>query len=67
MQQNDITRQWDRHLIPQNEFLVVVVVTQLLVFKTHGATHFSVLGFLNAVGGRLAAASGDARETTFLW
>jgi len=26
-----------------------------------------VLGFLNAVGGRLAAASGDPRETAFLW
>jgi len=25
------------------------------------------LDFLNAVGGRLAAASGDPRETSFLW
>jgi len=33
----------------------------------HGATHSSVLDFLNAVGGRLAAASGDPQETSFLW
>jgi len=27
----------------------------------------AVLEFLNAVGGHLAAASGDPRETSFLW
>jgi len=32
-------------------------------FETHGTTHSSV----NAVGGRLAAASGNPRETSFLW
>ena len=26
-----------------------------------------MMDFLNAVGGRLAAASGDPRETSFLW
>ena len=40
---------------------------QPLAFETHGATHSSALDFLNAVGGRLAAASGDPRETAFLW
>jgi len=39
---------------------------QLLVFETHGATHSSALDFLNAVGGCLAAASGDPREISFL-
>ena len=38
-----------------------------LAFETHGATHSSVLDFLNAVGGRSAAESGDPRETSFLW
>ena len=39
---------------------------QPLAFETHGVTHSSALDFLNAVGGRLAAASGDPRETSFL-
>ena len=30
-----------------------------LAFETHGATHSSALDFLNAVGGRSAADSGD--------
>ena len=38
-----------------------------LAFETHGATHSSALDFLNAVGGRSAAESGDPRETSFLW
>ena len=40
---------------------------QTLAFETHGATHSSALDFLNAVGGRLAAAPGDSRATSFLW
>jgi len=40
---------------------------QPLAFEMHGATHSSALDFLTAVGGHLAAASGDPRETSFLW
>jgi len=40
---------------------------QPLAFETHGSTHSSALDFLNAVGGRLVAASGDPWETSFLW
>ena len=42
-------------------------IFQPLAFETHGATHSSALYFLNAVGGRSAAESGDPRETYFLW
>jgi len=36
--------------------------------QNNPTTHSSALDFLNAVGGRLAAASGDAREKTkLLW
>jgi len=42
-------------------------IFQPLAFETHGATHSSALDFLNAVGGRSAAESGDPRETSFLW
>ena len=45
-------------------------IFQPLAFETHGrhgATHSSAFDFLNAVGGRSAAESGDPRETSFLW
>jgi len=42
-------------------------ICQSLAFETHGATHSSALDFLNTVGGRSAAESGDPRETSFLW
>ena len=47
--------------------LPVTCIFQPLAFETHGAAHSSALDFLNAMGGRLAAASGDTRETAFLW
>jgi len=39
----------------------------IIAYETHGTAHSSALDFLNAVGGRSAAESGDARETSFLW
>jgi len=44
--------------------IIIIIITltctfQPLAFETHGATHSSASDFLNAVGGRLAAASGD--------
>jgi len=46
---------------------IIIIIRQPLAFETHGATHSSALDFLNAVGGRSAAESGDPRETPFLW
>jgi len=42
-------------------------IFQPLVFKTRGATHSSALDFLNAVGGRSAAESGDPEKHLFFY
>ena len=45
--------------------LPVTDIFQPLAFETHGATHSSALDFLNAVGGRSAAESGDPKKRLF--
>jgi len=48
--------------------LVLILLIRHTIIITHVITIIiMMMDFLNAVGGRLAAASGDPRETSFLW
>ena len=46
--------------------LPTTYIFQPLAFEAHGKTHSSATDFLNAVGGRSTAVTGDPRDTTFL-
>jgi len=46
---------------------LIIIIIIIIISSQSAGTHSSALDFLNAVGGRLAAASGEPRETSFLW